>query len=659
MTDQQLLEQYCQSGSQAAFAELVRRHADWLHSAALRIVQDPELARDVTQAVCLALARKARSLAGTPCLNPWLFCVLRYIAVNALRAQARRKHHEHEAAAMRSELLTASPVPDWQQVASVLDELVESLGGKDRQAVLLRFYQRMSFTQVGAALGISEEAARKRVARATEKLRGRLVRRRIAVPAVVLLSEMLLGQTTQTAPAAVLTLAAGVAAATAPTTAIGLAQGALAMLFYTKLKLIVAAILLLAVSSVVVAQRVLAQPTKAVETAPEARARPALAQSRPPSAPTQRDLDARASFLEVERFARLPQAEQVQQFSAFYRTIAPSHISSVALMILSSFPADLLNRETHVFDPNNYQTHWDQQLQDATAKLTPEQVADNLAISLWLKVASHIRTRALLTKHVDALAVLVKQDLTANDLATVERGCTVIAELRLLQFTPQMLALYLADTPLSKPAYTALVWLRDPATVALLLAEIQKDPKTIIRHAGLFHGPLSDRPAEPQLVKLLDSADPDIRHGAAYALYQCTDATLAQPIAKLATDADPRLPTDSLFLAQRLPGEAFVTIRADLAPLLSSPDQDVRLTAITCFAKHKDLLAGPPILAMLKLDHLETGAQVTIMQALNALAESSFGYDMHNWGPPTNRKAIQEFTGWLEHRDALEVGAGM
>ena len=62
MSDLELLRQFVQDRSQPAFAELVRRHVDWVHSAALRRVHDPHLADDVTQATFLVLVQKAASL---------------------------------------------------------------------------------------------------------------------------------------------------------------------------------------------------------------------------------------------------------------------------------------------------------------------------------------------------------------------------------------------------------------------------------------------------------------------------------------------------------------------------------------------------------------------------------------------------------------------
>ena len=70
-SDFELLSQYVQQGSQAAFAELVRRYVDMVYTAAARQVRDRHAAEDVTQVVFIVLARKARTLREGSLLGPW------------------------------------------------------------------------------------------------------------------------------------------------------------------------------------------------------------------------------------------------------------------------------------------------------------------------------------------------------------------------------------------------------------------------------------------------------------------------------------------------------------------------------------------------------------------------------------------------------------
>ena len=73
MDDRKLLREYLEQGSEAAFAELVNRHADLVYSAALRQTNgDPHLAEEIAQVVFLTLARKARLLSTRVILAGWL-----------------------------------------------------------------------------------------------------------------------------------------------------------------------------------------------------------------------------------------------------------------------------------------------------------------------------------------------------------------------------------------------------------------------------------------------------------------------------------------------------------------------------------------------------------------------------------------------------------
>jgi RNA polymerase sigma factor (sigma-70 family) len=189
-TDQQLLRDYASRRSDAAFAELVRRHLDLVYSAALRMVCDAHLAQDVTQGAFVALAQNARRLAGHPVLSGWLHRTAQNLAANAVRSEVRRRAREQEAAAM-NQLLAAGTDASWEAIAPHLDTALGELNETERDAVLLRYFERKSARDMAEILGTTEDTAQKRVNRAVERLRELFSRRNVTIGAgglVVLIS---------------------------------------------------------------------------------------------------------------------------------------------------------------------------------------------------------------------------------------------------------------------------------------------------------------------------------------------------------------------------------------------------------------------------------------------------------------------------------------
>ena len=274
MKDGALLRQFAQTRSHEAFRELVGRHTNLVYACALQRLRDAHAAEDVTQAVFLTLALKAKDLRADTSLPGWLFTTTRYVAARYQRGEQRRKEREMRAFAEHQITLTGETAA-WSDLQPHLAGALDSLSGADREAVLLRFYQQASHREVAAALHVNEEAAKKRVNRALDKLRHFFTKKGVTL-SVTAFSGLLAANAVQAAPAglaatATSTALAGVAGTLATTGTLTLAKGALQMMFIAKLKtaaLITAACIVVAGTGVVVARQAAdAHPTNPPATA--------------------------------------------------------------------------------------------------------------------------------------------------------------------------------------------------------------------------------------------------------------------------------------------------------------------------------------------------------------------------------------------------------
>jgi RNA polymerase sigma factor (sigma-70 family) len=215
-TDADLLARYANEQAQDAFAEFVGRNIGLVYAAALRrLGGHPELAEEVAQKVFTDASRKAGALARHPAVTGWLYQTTRYAATDALRSEIRRSRLAATLASMHDDASSQEPDPDWEKLRPVLDEVMDELGDRERELILLRYFQGLSHAQVGEQLGLSENAARKRADRALDSLRTKLTKRGIPSTAAAL-GVMLSGLPLCAAPKGIAATVTSIALATPP-----------------------------------------------------------------------------------------------------------------------------------------------------------------------------------------------------------------------------------------------------------------------------------------------------------------------------------------------------------------------------------------------------------------------------------------------------------
>jgi len=187
MEDHELLAEYVQHGSEAAFTSLVQRYTDFVYASAMRQIQNRMFAEEVTQTVFLTLARKAHRIRGNVVLSGWLHCATRFACLEVVRAESRRLQREAGFGRMVAlEVDTEESGDVWGQEALLLDEAIQSLSSREKTTICLRFFDGKSYQAIAEIQGETEVAAKKRVSRALERLRKFFARRGVLVGAATL-----------------------------------------------------------------------------------------------------------------------------------------------------------------------------------------------------------------------------------------------------------------------------------------------------------------------------------------------------------------------------------------------------------------------------------------------------------------------------------------
>jgi RNA polymerase sigma factor (sigma-70 family) len=168
--DSELLRRYSDARDERAFAELVSRHVGLVYSVAVRVVVDPHLAEDATQATFGVVAKEARRLSSHPQLSSWLHRTAYNHAAKLVRTEMRRRAREQESYKMQA-TESAGGESVWERVGPHLDAALDRLSDKDRKIILLRFFEKKKAHEIGSVFKLSEAAVQKRLSRAVARLR--------------------------------------------------------------------------------------------------------------------------------------------------------------------------------------------------------------------------------------------------------------------------------------------------------------------------------------------------------------------------------------------------------------------------------------------------------------------------------------------------------
>ena len=168
-TDEALMSRFRDVFDQAAFDTLLSRHYSRALLVAGRLLGDHAAAEDAVQEAFIRVVRSRREFDPARSFAGWFYTIVRHVATDLLRRRARRARQAEELAREARDVPLATPVTP----ALAVEELLLPIPPADRDILILRVVEGLSFAEIGIRLGCTEEAAKKRSQRALQLLRER------------------------------------------------------------------------------------------------------------------------------------------------------------------------------------------------------------------------------------------------------------------------------------------------------------------------------------------------------------------------------------------------------------------------------------------------------------------------------------------------------
>ena len=150
-----------------AFDKIVSAYMKPAVGVARQILSDRALAEDAVQESFLRVIRKRHQYTPGSPFSCWFYAIVRNVCADILRRRHRESGRIREIAAGREREGRRTSAPQ-------IPELLNVLARSDRDVLVLRIVHGLGFRDVAAALGISEEAAKKRAQRALRRLRAKI-----------------------------------------------------------------------------------------------------------------------------------------------------------------------------------------------------------------------------------------------------------------------------------------------------------------------------------------------------------------------------------------------------------------------------------------------------------------------------------------------------
>ncbi|MEW5923605.1 MAG: RNA polymerase sigma factor [Candidatus Zixiibacteriota bacterium] len=153
------------SGSNERFNEIFHRHKDQVYGFAVRMLEDRDIAGDITQEVFLRLYKSIDANPAITNMRSWLFILTRNLCLNKIRDSKRVVSLD----TMDVENLSGAETEDSNR--AILRKAMLCLETRYREVLILKEYQGFSYSEIGEILGLTVPAVRSLLYKARMMLR--------------------------------------------------------------------------------------------------------------------------------------------------------------------------------------------------------------------------------------------------------------------------------------------------------------------------------------------------------------------------------------------------------------------------------------------------------------------------------------------------------
>ncbi len=160
-------------GDLRSFEAIYKATSGFVYNVALRVVNNPEDAKEVAQEVFLNMYHKLKGFRFESSLKTWVYRITVNSALNSAQktARTRGRETEYQDVVMAGEVTAdARTKMDEAHCGEVIEKLLETIDPEQRACVVLRGIEGLSYQEIAETLKININTVRSRLKRAREKL---------------------------------------------------------------------------------------------------------------------------------------------------------------------------------------------------------------------------------------------------------------------------------------------------------------------------------------------------------------------------------------------------------------------------------------------------------------------------------------------------------